>query len=119
VVRRSQNILARTENDVTVASFNRPDVIDSIYIKDAKAELEALVAEMDVPKLVIDFERVRFLSSAALGMLVAINELATDRGGTLCVANVASEVYEVFVLTNIPAVLKIHATVKEAVRSLA
>jgi len=119
LVRRNRNILARTEDGVIVASFNRPDVIDSIYITDAAVELKDLVAEMECPKLVIDFDRVRFLSSAALGMLVAINELAADRGGRLCVANVAKEVYEVFVLTNIPSVLSIHATVKEALRSLA
>ncbi|MCP3905278.1 MAG: STAS domain-containing protein [Planctomycetes bacterium] len=113
------NIITRTEGDVTIASFNRADVIDGIYIRDAKAELEGIVSESETPKIVLDFERVRFLSSGALGMLVAIHQRAVARSGALCVANVAAEVYEVFALTNIPSLLSIHATTQEAVRSFA
>jgi anti-anti-sigma factor len=112
------NVIIRQEQDVTIVSFARPDVIDLAYIREAGAEMQQLAKTVDPPNLVIDFECVRYLSSAALGVMSGLNEVIKERGGKLGIANVASEVYGVFELTRLPSVIELHKSVPEAVRSM-
>lgn len=112
------NVLVRCTRGVTIAAFSRPDIIDLDYINTVADELDDLARTIDPPLLVIDFERVRYLSSAALGMLLALSEQLTARGGRLCVANVVEEVKGVFTLTKLPKIIETYGTTREAVGHL-
>ena len=112
------NIVIRRTRGVTIAAFSRPDVIDMEFISKVADELDDLARTVEPPLLVIDFERVRYLSSAALGMLVSLSELLAERDGEMCIANVVTEVKGVFALTKLPKLIKTYESTREAVGSL-
>ena len=82
-------------------------------------ELQAYLAPLDRPRVVIDLGTVRHVSSAALGMLVAARTAVELRGGRICLANVGEKVREVFRAANFQKVLPVHPSVDAAVASLA
>ena len=115
---RGDNVVVRRTRDVTIAAFTRPDVIDLAYINKVADDLTELASTIDPPLLVVDFEGVRYLSSAALGMLLALSQMLEERGGKICIANVVAEVKGVFAITKLPRLIETYDTTREAVGSL-
>ena len=111
-------LVTRREGDVLIIGFLRADVIDLDYIRCAGDELEALVNAENPPRLIIDFEGVRYLSSPALSLLVSLSDDVRTRKGDLRIANVADEVYAMFRLAKIPDLIETHRTMATAVRSM-
>ncbi len=108
----------RRVGDACVIEFSRPDVTDQAYIKQAGEEIDRVIQKLEPPRLVIDFTRVQRLSSATLGMLVALKETVEQKEGELCLANVEEKVYDIFRLTKLHKVLKICDTLDEAVEKV-
>jgi anti-anti-sigma factor len=57
--------------------------------------------------LVLDFSGVDFLTAAALGRLVALHSRLRDAGGRLVLANLSTELREVFGVAGLDAVLDV------------
>lgn len=111
------NLVVRRTGGVLVAGLARADVIDLEYIAEIGDELRQLTATLEPPNIVIDFERVRFLCSAALGMLVDVQNTVRQAGGDLRMSNVDTEVYRVFELTRLHEVIRICDDTEQAVNS--
>ncbi len=61
----------------------------------------------DKPKLLLDFANVDHLSSAALGMLININNRIKQRNGQLRLANIKPQILEVFQITRLNKLFRI------------
>ena len=59
--------------DVRIVEFTNNKILDEANIADIGATLNALIDEKTQPKLLLDFANVEHLSSAALGMLINVN----------------------------------------------
>jgi anti-sigma B factor antagonist len=116
MAQRCQHVVTQRKDDVLVAAFARPQVLDPDYIDLVRDELLRVMSELDPPKIVIDFERVHFLSSCAVGLIVRLDHEAKQRGGALCIANVRREVFEVFRLTKVDTLIRSSETTDAAVR---
>lgn len=112
------NLVVQQHERALVIAFSRPDVIDLDYIREVADELHGLVETVEPPFIVIDFERVRYLSSSALGVLVALSERIRERDGEIGIANVSDEILGVFELTKLPRVIRVFRTTAEAIRKL-
>lgn len=77
--------------DFTVYTLDGPGFVDQNQIDRVGNELTQLVEEKKVTQLVIDFSKVSFVSSMALGMLVAIRKVVQDRNGNMLMMGVKSE----------------------------
>jgi anti-anti-sigma factor len=69
--------------------------------------------------LVIDFADVPFISSAGLGILMAVIEEIRGMGGDLTLARVQPEVYRIFDMLDFTTLFRFFDTVDEAVEALA
>jgi anti-sigma B factor antagonist len=78
---------------------------DSVYA--VTDQLSRLIDGLDRPDLVVDLEEVRFLTSTALGKLLALHKRLRAAGGRLRVTGVADPVYEVFRVTRLHEVLDV------------
>ncbi|MHC4414564.1 MAG: STAS domain-containing protein [Planctomycetota bacterium] len=107
----------RTIANARVIEFSRSDVTDPAYIKQAGEEIDRLVMKLKRPRVVIDFQRVHRLSSAMLGMLVALKQTVEKQDGELRIASVSENIYDIFKLTKLDNVLKICDSPEEAVES--
>ncbi len=104
---------------VTHVEFIDRSILDEANIQRIGEEIGALIDADSKPKLLISFANVDHLSSSALSMLIAINTRIKPKQGELRLANIDPQLYEVFVITRLNKLFKIHTTTEEALKSLA
>lgn len=85
----------KEQNTVTIMLEGRLDTNTS---PDLEEELEKSVTP-EIVKLVIDMEKLDYISSAGLRVMVVAQDKMDDQDGEFIVANVNSVVMEVFELT--------------------
>ncbi len=78
---------------------------DTIYL--ARDSLFAIAAEANRAPLLLDFGNVHYISSAALGTLVALHRGLRAAGRHLTLRNLRPEVYEVFAVTRLDQILDV------------
>jgi anti-sigma B factor antagonist len=111
------NLAVHTMAGANVVELARADMTDAALIKTVGDEIYELVKGADRPRLVVDFQKVQRLSSAALGMLVALDKVVTRQRGQLRVANVGQSIADVFAITGLDQSLTICDSTQDAVDS--
>ncbi len=87
--------------DVTVVNFVDRRILDEQNIQILGEQLFSLVDEVGRRKILLNFGNVEFLSSAALGKLIALHKKLQAVGGRLILCNIDPEIYEVFEITRL------------------
>ena len=105
------------EDDVIRVQFLDRNILDESSIQQIGEEIGQLIDGATNPKLLISFEQVEHLSSAALGTLITINNKRKQKGGQLRLASIDPQIYEVFVITKLDQLFQIHKTAEEAIAS--
>ncbi len=102
---------------ITRVEFIDRNILDEANIQQIGEEIARIVDEENQPKLLISFENVDHLSSAALGTLITINNKIKDKDGQLRLANIDPRIYEVFVITKLNRLFQIHENADQAIDS--
>jgi len=102
---------------ITQADLVDDVITDEAVIRDIADELYRLVAHDPQLKLVINFEKVGFLSSAAFGLLVSVGKRIRETEGALRLCCICPSIMEGFVITRLDREFKIVGTVEEAIAS--
>lgn len=110
-------LMIQKEGDVTIIEFLDRNILDEASIQQIGEEILHIVEGSAMPKILINFENVDHLSSAALGTLITINNKVRQRDGQLRLANIDQQIYEVFVITKLNKLFHIHKTLTEAIKS--
>lgn len=105
------------DGEITQVEFIDRNILDEANIQLIGEEIGALIESGPEPKLLISFANVDHLSSAALGTLITINNKVKERSGSLRLANIDPQIYEVFMITRLNKLFEIHATTEEAMGS--
>jgi anti-sigma B factor antagonist len=79
--------------------------------------LEERVRGRGKQKLVLDFTRLDYISSAGLGVLMGLIEEVRSNGGDMRLANLPEKIFHVLDLLGFPVVFQIFKTRDEAVNS--
>ena len=99
---------------IRIVEFTNSKILDEANIAAIQETLGALIDENENPRLLLDFNSVDHLSSAALGMLININNRVRQKNGQLRLANIKPQIFEVFVITKLNKLFKILPTRTEA-----
>jgi anti-sigma B factor antagonist len=94
--------------DVTVVNFIDKRIIDAQNIEVIGDQLNSLVDEASRRKVLLNFNNVEFLSSAALGKLISLHKKMQEVGGKLILCNIHSDIFEVFEITRLDKYFTIH-----------
>ncbi|MBI5365863.1 MAG: STAS domain-containing protein [Planctomycetes bacterium] len=103
--------------DVTVAELTGQRILDETSLQEMARKLMRLAEDCARGKLVIDFGKVDYLSSAVLGKIVAVHKKLASEQGQLRLCNVRPSIREVFKITNLDKVVEIHPNRDAAVSS--
>ena len=103
----SRRIDIEEVGDVTVARFIDKKILDETNIQIIGNQLFALVDEDARMKIVLDFENVEYLSSAALGKLITMDKKVKAARGKLRLCNIRPDIYEVFAITKLSKLFNI------------
>jgi anti-sigma B factor antagonist len=104
----------------TVVEFRIPSLMDPVQLDLIQRQLFQLVDEQDKRIMILDFSRVEFLSSQAIGIIIGLNKrMAALAHSKLLLCGVNSKLQELLRITRLDKVLKVKPTQKEAINSLA
>ena len=114
----TESLLRITEEDGIIRiEFVDRNILDEANIQQIGDEIASLVDGAVQPKMLISFENVDHLSSAALGTLITINNKIRGKDGQLRLANIDPRIYEVFVITKLNRLFQIHENADQAIAS--
>ena len=117
--------MSETESRITITEhgkiarvqFRDRNILDEGNIQQIGEEIAQIIDGSPTPKILIDFQNVEHLSSAALGALITVNNKVKRKGGQLRLANIDPQIYEVFAITKLNTLFKIYDNAEEACTS--
>jgi anti-sigma B factor antagonist len=98
----------RNADGVKVLAFQQTHILDAATIDRMSASLKEAVETASETKFLFDFDRVGYLSSNALGMLIGLQRRISQRKGRLKLAGIHPDVMEVFRITKLDTVFDIY-----------
>ena len=113
----ASRLRVQEQDGVTCIEFVDRNILDEANIQQIGDEIGQIIDQQPQPKLLISFDNVDHLSSAALGTLITINNKVRGKDGQLRLANIDQQIYEVFVITKLNKLFQIHESSEQALAS--
>ena len=76
------------------------------------------MAEEKKAALIVDLEKVTYLNSTVLGVLISTHANFTKRNSRIALCNISKNIENIFVITKLTLVFDIYPTVDEAIKQL-
>ena len=95
--------------DITVVNFVDRKILDEQNIFLIGEDLIHLVEGLGRKKVLLNFQNVDFMSSAALGKLITVHKKLQNGGGKLVLCKIAKDIHDVFKITKLDKLLVIVA----------
>jgi anti-anti-sigma factor len=109
--------VSRSVDSVLVITFRQSHILDSVTIERMSAGLKDLIEKAAEGRFLFDFDRVAYLSSSALGMLIGLQRRVLQRQGKMKLAGINNEVMEVFRITKLDTVFDMYKDEVSAVEA--
>ncbi len=103
--------------NATVVAFTDVKILEETDVRALREAVESVVEQAPGIHLVLDFRRVKFLSSAVLGLLIRISKRVYEQNGELRLCNIHPTIYEVFKITRLTSVFDIYEDIDSATQT--
>jgi len=113
----SSHLKIKRSEGVSVVEFADRKILEELSIQEIQDELDQLVESEPGIKLLLNFQNVDHLSSAALGVLITLNKRVKEQNGSLKLSDINRQIFEVFKITRLNKVFDIHETADQAMAS--
>ena len=101
----------------TVIEFKTASLMDQIILEDIGKELYRLVDEEDRRRIVMDFERVEYISSQMIGVILTMQKkLAGLKNSRFVLCAVGPKLMELLKITRLDRILTLKPSQREAVK---
>ena len=101
----------------TVVEFKTASLMDPMILEEIGQELYRLVDEEDRRRLILDFEKVQYLSSQAIGIVLTLNKkLSALKNSKFVLCGVGPKLLELLKITRLDRILTVKPTQQEAVK---
>ena len=104
-------------DDIVRIEFDEPHVVGQKSVTQLQERLSQVLKRVPDARIVLDLEKVQYMSSAALGELLAAHKQLVGNGGRMCMACVTPELMEILATTRLDAVFGIYDTPRHAIHS--
>jgi anti-sigma B factor antagonist len=116
---KPQHFTVQQIEKFTVVEFRTASLMDQIELEQIGQSLYRLVDEEDRRIIVLDFERVEYLSSQAIGIVLTMNKkLSALKNSKLILCGVGERLMQLIKITNLDRLLTIKPTQREALKVL-
>jgi anti-sigma B factor antagonist len=102
-----QRLKVEQKSGVTVVNFLDKRILDEPTIQAIAEQLFSLVDDAGKREVLLNFDNVEYLSSAALGKLINLHKKLQGVQGRLAMCKVIPQIYEVFAITKLDKIFKI------------
>lgn len=113
----ASRIRVADQDGIVRIGFIDRNILDEANIQRIGEEISQIIDAQVQPKMLISFENVDHLSSAALGTLITLNNKIRSKDGQLRLAEIDPQIKEIFVITKLDKLFQIHDSAEEAISS--
>ena len=106
---RRRRLEVEDVGDIAVVNFVDKKILDEQNIQMIGDDLFRLVDELGRRKVLLNFSKVEFMSSAALGKIIQLHRKLQGVQGKLVLCSIAKDIYDVFRITKLDKILTIVA----------
>jgi stage II sporulation protein AA (anti-sigma F factor antagonist) len=92
--------------------------IDHSNIYDIKKQIKSWLDKGDCINLIIDFERVEFIDSSGIGIIIGRYKEITSLGGRLIVSNIGENLERIFILSGLYRIIDRRRNLDEALSAV-
>ena len=100
--------------DILTISLTDAKILDAEIIDQIHQEMTKILGETQQRNVILDFREVKFLSSAALGMLILVNKMCKEYKINLKLCNIEPDIAQIFKITGMNKVFAIYKTAEDA-----
>jgi anti-sigma B factor antagonist len=111
-------ISVRYAEEATIATLTDEKVLEENDIRALQESIMSVVEQAERINLILDFQNVRFLSSAVLGLLIRVSKKVYERDGQLRLCNINPKIHEIFKITRLTKVFDIYPDIESATEGL-
>lgn len=113
----SASFITQQVEKYTVVEFKRASLMDPIELEQISQSLYHLVDAEDKRRIILDFEKVQYLSSQAIGIVLTMNKkLAALKNSKLILCGVGARLQELLKITRLDRILTIKPSQQEAIK---
>jgi len=98
----------------TVVTFTNEKILEEKDIRTLQDSIMPVIEQSEQINLVLDFQNVKFLSSAVLGLLLRISKKVYERDGQLRLCNINRKIFEIFRITRLNKIFDIFDDLESA-----
>ena len=113
-----KHIEVKEVGNVTVVACTDDRIVDELLIHEWSRELLQLVEEEGCTKMVINFLKVSFMGSAAIGFLNTLNKKLAEKDGKLALCCIIPQIWKAFEIIGFDKKFKMYTSEIDALREL-
>ena len=110
-------ISTQTIQGITIVTFEDESILDPLQVQDIGETLHQLIEEEDRQRLILDFHKVKILSSQMLGVLIGLLKRIRNDRGRIVICGMKPDLHKVFKITNLDKLFTFYDTEGHALRS--
>jgi anti-sigma B factor antagonist len=113
----TQPFIIQQIEKATVVEFRQASLMDPVQLASIGESLYHLVDAQDKRKIILDFEKVQYLSSQAIGIVLTMNKkLSALKNSQLVLCGVGEKLMQLIKITRLDKILTIKPTQREAIK---
>ena len=105
-------------HDYVVATPTDDKILEEADIQLLENSLVPLIDQNPGIRMVLNFRKVEFLSSAVLGLLIRVSKKIYESNGQLKLCNINDKIFQIFKITRLDRIFDIFKTREAAVNDL-
>jgi anti-sigma B factor antagonist len=107
-------ISVRYAENATIVTLTDEKILEENDVRALRESIMPVVEQAERINLILDFQNVRFLSSAVLGLLIRISKKIYERDGQLRLCNINPKIHEIFKITRLTKIFDIYEDIESA-----
>ena len=115
---RRSLVMTSQIGEVGVVTFLTSQVLDEMNVQQLGRELDDLIEKEHMVKMVINFDKIKFLSSAVLGKLISLNKKISAEKGRLAFCLINDDIMQVFKITRLDKLIPIYDDEETAIKGI-
>ena len=101
----------------TIATLTDEKILEEADIQALESSIMPVIEQSKDIALVMNFLKVKFLSSAVLGLLIRVSKKVYESNGQLKLCSINPKIYEIFKITRLDKVFDISENLDKALQS--
>lgn len=111
-------ISVRYAENATIVTLTDEKILEENDVRALQASIMSVIEQAERINLILDFQNVRFLSSAVLGLLIRISKRVYEGDGQLKLCSINPKIYEIFKITRLTKIFDIYPDIESATEGL-